>query len=266
MAAKKKSLVVKSNRLIEASYRLTLIEQQIILFAICKCRDEQRGLSPDTPVTIKASEFSEQFGADEKSVYGQLKEAMLTLFQRDVTIYDNDPLSGKPRVTASRWISTASYVDGEGQIQIIFAPAMIPFITRLESEFTAYRLEKIGAMSSVHAIRIYEMLAQYIGIGKREIEVSWLKEMLQLSGEYPRIGNFKARVVDVAQDQINQHSDIRVSYTQRKTGRDVTHLEFTIKPEKKPEAKVVIDRAYVDKHARPGETYDQAFKRLQMNK
>ena len=35
---KKTDLVVKSNRLIEASYRLTLNEQRIILYAICRCR------------------------------------------------------------------------------------------------------------------------------------------------------------------------------------------------------------------------------------
>lgn len=40
----KNELVVKSNRLIEASYRLTLNEQRIILYAICRCREEQTGL------------------------------------------------------------------------------------------------------------------------------------------------------------------------------------------------------------------------------
>lgn len=46
---KKHELVVKSNRLIEASYRLSLNEQRIILYAICRCREEQKGLFPDSP-------------------------------------------------------------------------------------------------------------------------------------------------------------------------------------------------------------------------
>ncbi|MQT50325.1 RepB family plasmid replication initiator protein, partial [Pseudomonas helleri] len=45
--AEKSEVVVKSNRLVEASYRLNLVEQQIILFAISRSRDEQLGLSPD---------------------------------------------------------------------------------------------------------------------------------------------------------------------------------------------------------------------------
>ena len=84
----KKELVVKSNRLVEASYRLTLVEQQIILFAICRAREEQRGLSPDKPVSISALDFAAMFGTSEAMVYGQLREAMDTLYKRDVRIHD----------------------------------------------------------------------------------------------------------------------------------------------------------------------------------
>jgi hypothetical protein len=59
----KNELVVQSNRLVEASYRLTLIEQQIILFAICRAREEQLGLSADTLVTISAKDFSAMWGS-----------------------------------------------------------------------------------------------------------------------------------------------------------------------------------------------------------
>jgi plasmid replication initiation protein len=71
---------------VEASYRLTLVEQQIILFAICRARDEQRGLTADTPVTITARDFAAQFGTNETKVYGQLKEAMVTMFERHIVI------------------------------------------------------------------------------------------------------------------------------------------------------------------------------------
>ena len=54
---KNAELVVKSNRLIEASYRLGLTEQRIILYAICRCRDEEKGLFPNEPVIITAEAF-----------------------------------------------------------------------------------------------------------------------------------------------------------------------------------------------------------------
>ncbi len=261
----KKELVVKSNRLVEASYRLTLVEQKIILFAICRAREEQRGLTADTPVTITAKDFAAQFGTNETKVYGQLKEAMSTMFERHVVIRDLHPETGKLRVTKTRWISTSSYIDGAGAIQIIFAPLVIPYITRLESEFTAYRLEKIGNLSSAHAVRLYELLVQYLVIGRREMEIGWLKDILQVTDEYPRIVDFKKRVTDVAVDQINAHTDITTSYTQRKTGRNVTHLNFKIDAkEVAPKAvkRPSLTRTYVEKHALPGESWEVARERL----
>jgi plasmid replication initiation protein len=261
----KNERVVKSNRLVEASYRLTLVEQQIVLFAICRAREEQRGLVADFPVTIAAKDFAAMFGTEEGSVYGQLKEAMNTLFDRYVFLYDIHPESGKKEVTKTRWISTASYIDGAGAIKLIFAPLIIPYITRLESEFTAYRLEKIGKLSSVHAVRLYELLVQYLSLGKRELEIEWLKDSLQVADGYPRIETFKRKVIDVSVKQINAHTDITTSYTQRKTGRNVTHLNFKIDAkEAAPKAvkRPSLTRAYVEKHALPGESWEVARERL----
>lgn len=264
--ANKSELVVKSNRLVEAGFRLNLVEQQIILLALTRAREDQLGLSADKPVTIAARDFAETFGTNETKVYGQLKEALSDLFERSVTLYDTDPITGKPRVVTTRWISDKAYVDGAGAIQLTFAPRVIPYITRLETEFTVYRLEKISGMTSVHAVRIYELLMQYLSVGKREFELSELKKILGISDGYKVLADFKKRVLDTAVQQINEHSDIRVSYTQRKTGRTVTHLIFAIKPEPKPEqVKRKGDKltdAEVAKRARPGESWEAAHARL----
>lgn len=261
MSKGKIELVVKSNKLVEASYRLNLVEQQIILFAICRSREEQKGFSSDAPITITAADFAAQFGTNKDRVYTQLKEAVNTLYDRSVTMYDIDPVTDKARVTETRWISDKSYIDGAGQIQLTFARKVIPFITRLGEDggFTSYRLEKIGGMSSAHAVRMYEFLVQYLSIGEREIEVAWLREVLKMEGQYAAIKDFKKYVIDISVDQINEHSDIKVSYDQRKTGRFVTHLIFKIKSKPEPK-KAKTEKPYVapdggsDARARPGES------------
>ena len=261
----KTNMVVKSNRLVEASYRLTLVEQQIILFAICRAREEERGLTADDWLTITAKDFAAMFDSGEKVVYDQLKGAMKSLYTRSVTLYDTHPDTGKPRTIETRWISAASYIDGAGAIQIIFAPLMIPYIIRLESEFTPFRLEKIGKLSSAHAVRMYELLVQYLSLGKREIRIDWIRDTLQIVDEYPAVIDLKRRVIDVAVKQINAHTDITTSYTQRKTGRAVTHLIFKIDAkEAAPKAvkQPSLTRAYVEKHARAGESWETARERL----
>ena len=229
--AKKNELVVKSNRLVEASYRLGLNEQRIILYAICRCREEQKGLFPDLPVTITADAFVKQFpSVDKSNVYGQLKEAMNALYSRSVTIHDTDPATKKARVRETRWISEKAYIDGAGHVQIVFTPEVIKYITRLEVEFTSYQLEKVGHMTSAHAVRIYELLAQQRDIGTRTLNLAWLRDALQIeAGEYKLTANFINRIIEPSVDQINKHSDITVSYKPKRTGRAITDFVFKIR-------------------------------------
>jgi plasmid replication initiation protein len=238
-------LVVKSNRLIEASYRLGMNEQRIILYAICRCREEQKGLFPDLPVTITADAFVKQFpSVDKSNVYGQLKEAMNSLYNRSVTIHDIDPATKKVRVRETRWISEKAYIDGAGHVQIVFTPEVIKYMTRLETEFTSYQLEKVGNMTSAYAVRIYELLAQHRDIGNRMLNMVWLRETLQIPpDEYKLTTNFIRKVIDVAVDQINKHSDLTVSYKPVKTSRAITDFAFKIKSKDiKPKRQALSDQ------------------------
>jgi plasmid replication initiation protein len=233
----KNELVVKSNRLVEASYRLTLAEQRIILLAIVEARRTGKGLNADDFVAIRATDYAAMFDLALNQAYEQIKEATKTLFRRYVVLYDTDPDSGKPRMIEVRWLSAAAYIDGAGTIQIRFATDMVPYITHLEAEFTRYKLEKVANMSSAYAIRLYELLIQWGSVGYREIELASFRKMLMVEYEYKSIKDLKKWVIDVALTQINEHSDLTASYTQRKTGRVVTHLIFTFGPKENPKPK-----------------------------
>lgn len=224
-------VVAKSNRLVEASYRLTLNEQRIILYAICRGREEDTLLTPDEPIVITAEAFSKQFpSVGAGHVYQQLKDAMDALYERSVTLYDTDKETGLPEVIKTRWISKASYIDGAGRVKVMFTADVIKYIARLESQLTSYDLEKVGNMTSAYAIRIYELLAQHRGIGNRTFNLAWLRETLQIApGEYKLTSDFIRKVIEVAVGQINKHSDITVSYKPQKTGRAITDFVFKIR-------------------------------------
>lgn len=222
-------LVVKSNRLIEASYRLTMVEQQLILFAICQAREQQLGLSDSTYLPIRAQDFAKQFGMNPETVYRQLKEASGTLFERHVNLQDIHPETGELRENLVRWVDKVGYTKKAALVQIRFTKDVVPLITRLEKEFTSYRLSRVSSMTSIHGIRVYELLVQFIGIGERKFGLQELKEKLGVANEYKVINDFKKRVLDVAVSQINEHSDLKVAYSQTKTGRVVTGITFSIK-------------------------------------
>jgi len=85
--------------------------------------------------------------------------------------------------------------------------------------------------------------------------------------------DFKKRVLVPAIKDINKNSDITVTWTQRKTGRKVTHIKFqfhlkeTEKAENKYEPKIIgIRKSVIEKKARPGESYEQAAARMKNEK
>ena len=234
----------------------------MILFAICRAREEQRGLSSKEWLTIDSKAFAAAFGTDPKNAYRQLAEAAATLYDRSITMYDD---IGDPRRIETRWIQAKAKIDARGHVQLKFADDVIPYLERIETEFTSYRLEKIGKLSSAYAVRLYELLLQYANTKQksRVFAIVDLRKTLGLTDEHAAIGDFKKWVVDVAVKQINAHTDITTSYTQQRTGRSISHLTFTIKPQADPKPKKPkIDRAYIEKHALPGETWEAATARI----
>jgi plasmid replication initiation protein len=206
-------------------------------------------LFPDLPVTITADSFVKQFpSVDKSNVYGQLKEAMNSLYNRSVMIHDIDSVTKKARIRETRWISEKAYIDGVGHVQIVFTPEVIKYMTRLETEFTSYQLEKVGNMTSAYAVRMYELLAQHRDIGTRTLNMAWLRETLQIApDEYKLTTNFIRKVIEVAVDQINKHSDLTVSYKSIKTSRAITDFAFKIKnKDRKPKRQAVTDQEVRD--------------------
>ena len=231
--------------MVEARYRLHLVEHQLIVYAISRAREEEKGLVAGSWLTIDPAKFAEQFGTDKKNAYRQIQEAANNLWHRAITLYDIDPETGEDRVIETRWIAAKARIDKAERVQLMFAPLVIPYIKRLSKDvgnFTRYYLENIAGMTSVHAVRMYEMLLQYRTVENREFEVDVLKSHLGIEEEYPRIADFKRWVIDEAVKQINQHSDIKVSYTQRKTGRNVTHLIFNIKAKPEPKKATTVPK------------------------
>jgi plasmid replication initiation protein len=273
MKAKETDLVVKTNKLVEASYRLDLNEQRLVLAAIVEGRESDL-LYNNQPIKISAKRFAAIFGLDESNAYRLMKEAKNRLYERSVTIEDEEDGS----VGAVRWVEGVFHKDGSGFVKLKFSSYVAPHLARLETEYTEYRLERIGKLTSYYAVRIYELCAQCRNKITKEREESLpdLRRKLGIDeSEYSgrtAIADFKRRVLDPAIKQINTHTDLHVSYENIKTGRTVTGLLFSIsektatpEPTKKKAAKPPkITREYIEKNnlARAGESWDEAFRRL----
>ena len=233
-------LVVKDNSLINASYTLSLVEQRLILLAIIEARETGKGIDTDTFLEIHAQHYADRFHVDVKNTYAMLSDAVMTLFNRQVTYMTVDEKRNKPEKRVVRWVSGISYVEGAGIVKLRFAPEIVPLITRLEQNFTSYELLQVANLN-LYATRLYELLVCWRSTGKTPIiEIGEFRSRIGLQEhEYKPMNNFKNRVLEPAIKQINEHTDITAAYEQHKKGRVITGFSFKFKQKKKTEPKTL---------------------------
>lgn len=220
-------IVYKSNDLVSASYNLTLAEQRIILFAISKLNPAS---ADNKTVVIKASEFAEQFkNINKNSIYKAIKDGLDDLYNKSIILKDN-----QKKITF-RWLQAKTYYNNEAVAELVFSDHIIPYLFDLKNKFTKYKLSNISTFKSVYSIRLYELLVQYKVIKSRNIEVNELREMLLLGNKYTRLFDLKKRVIEKAVKELNEKSDLSISY---KVENDV--IAFSIKSKKLEDEELVV--------------------------
>lgn len=229
----KGNLVVKTNQLNSALQNLSLPEIRIIQLAIVDARETNTGLSTDKPLRIDALRYAEMFETTRQNGYQRMKDAEENLFNRRFS-YVNE--HGK--IVKSRWIQEVTYLDDEGAIELVFTLAVVKGISRIdgaEDFFTSYLLEQTASMDSIYSVRLYELLVQWKQAKNTPMfELERFRSQLGIeSSEYKRMGNFKLRVLDLAVQEINEKTDIKVGYEQVKKGRTIIGFKFKISDKEK---------------------------------
>ena len=239
----KNSLVVKDNALINASYNLELTEQRLIMLAIINARESGQGITADSKLEIHASDYAKLFNVSIDASYKALKEAVNNLFNRQFSYTAEYKRTGKTGVVRSRWVSRIFYVDDLALLEITFAPDVVPLVTRLEEHFTSYQAKQVAHLTSKYATRLYELLIAWREVGKvPQIEISTFRNRLGLlENEYTAMSDFKKRVLEPSIKQINEHTDITVTYEQHKKGRLISGFSFKLKQKQQPKIEVKHD-------------------------
>ena len=236
-------LVVKDNALINASYNLELTEQRLIMLAIINARESGQGITADSKLEIHASDYAKLFNVSIDASYKALREAVNNLFNRQFSYIAEYKRTGKTGVVRSRWVSRIFYVDDLALLEITFAPDVVPLITRLEEHFTSYQAKQVAHLTSKYATRLYELLIAWREVGKvPPIEIGEFRNRLGLlDTEYTAMNNFKSRVLEPSIKQINEHTDITVTYEQHKKGRVISGFSFKLK-QKQQAKKIEVTR------------------------
>jgi len=239
----KNSLVVKDNALINASYNLELTEQRLIMLAIINARESGQGITADSKLEIHASDYAKLFNVSADASYKALREAVNNLFNRQFSYTAEYKKTGKVGIVRSRWVSRIFSVDDLALVEITFAHTVVPLITRLEEHFTKYEAKQVAHLTSKYATRLYELLIAWREVGKvPQLELSEFRNRLGLvDSEYTAMSDFKKRVLEPSIKQINEHTDITVTYEQHKKGRIISGFSFKFKQKQQPKVEAKRD-------------------------
>jgi len=221
MTEQEKQPVIQSNPLVNAQYKLDLIEQKVLRFVISMIRPDDEKLEKRY-YRIEVKDLEEYLGWEKggeifdyiKKVADKLKSTTIKVIKPTTTI-------------VTSWIASYEYPRNKGWIEFEISSKLESELLKLKSQFTQYYLKNISKLKSQYSIRLYELLKQYLPFGKREIEIEDLKVMLGIGkGEYKLFADFKKRVIEKAVKEITTKTDIEFKIKHIKEARKVVAILF----------------------------------------
>ena len=236
-------VVSKANALIESCYTINLVAQRVIILAIIEAREQGSMAEIGGIHHIKASDYERHFECDKTTAYRSLKSACESLYESEFVWTDKDA-KGRDKINKSRFVQRASYCEGGGYVEVMFGNDVIPLITRLSEKYTEYELKQIKDLNSTYALRIFEILMQWLSLGKTPpITIENLRTRLGIEEhQYKLMSDFKKRVLDHAIKEINDNTNITAAYEQHKEGRRIVGFTFKFKTKTKLKKEVESKR------------------------
>ena len=219
-------LVVKSNDLINASYNLGVVEQRLLLLCIIAARKKDRVLSPSDIFYIHTSEYIEQFDVDRSVAYRALAEGIKGIYDSEIKLTSKN---SRKKINI-RWCWKAEYDEDHATVGVAFTDDVIPLISALEQRFTSYDIDQIAKLTSKYAIRLYELVIAWRSINKTPVfELEDFRNKLGLGvSEYKTMSNFNSNVLNIAIQQINKFTDIKIKVHKHKKGVRIVGFSFEL--------------------------------------
>ncbi|MFA2828308.1 replication initiation protein, partial [Bacillus wiedmannii] len=237
----------------EANSRLNLVEQKMLLCLASNIEPSDRDFKT---YTFPIKQFHDLLGLSGSTKYTELSKITKELLSKVIEIRIREKL-----IQVS-WISSAIYNRNMGTIDLRFDPLLKPFLLELSNKFTSYRLANVIKLKSTYAIRIYELLKQYEHIKKRTISLENLRYYLDAIDVYPNYANFKQRVLNPSQKELNQKTDISFEFEEVKLGRKVQKIRFIIHSQKRKGTDSEHFEKNSDNFKQPN-TFEQKIKRFE---
>lgn len=213
------------NALTNARYEYSELQLDLFFFLVSKLRKEQK----NTTYELNIRELSELTGKKYNASY--LHKATADMGSRVFEVFTE-------KTYEQLWMfQRVKYLLGQGIIEIKLTEDILPYLFDLKENFTSYELASALRLTSKYAKRIYQLCSQWKDKGEtKKYDLQEFKRMLGLldekgNGKIKQIGQLREKVLDVAVKQINEHTELHISYSLEKKVRTFKNIVFTVKPQ-----------------------------------
>lgn len=233
-------LVVKGNELIQRTrYELSLPEQKTIAYICSMVKPvsaaENRGIPYQLDYQFDIRQYCKICGIDYDNGknYADIKATLKKL--RDKSFWMQLP-DGSETVVA--WIDRVTTNKRSGLATVRIDDRLAPYLFNLGQRFTQYQLKNILGMKSQFSVRFYEIAKSYEFKQDIIFDLADLKRQLMVDdvSSYRDYSLFRKKVLEPAEREINDLTDISISFQPIKQGRKVVKIQLKIQKKEMFEA------------------------------
>ena len=208
----------QSNNLILATHRMNIQQMRLFFYA---CSQYQGDLDIEVSIDDINRILAYQCGNQREII----KNAIPTLMQSALVHIEDE--------NGERWsiAITDSYIKNDNKtVKFTFNKAVQKELEELRG-YTWLYLSNLTGMSSTYAVRIYEFFAMRLGSQNKkdtfDFDLNKLRIYLDCTNKLEDFRNFERTVLKKAEKEINEKTNIKMSYKKIKTGRSITNIKFT---------------------------------------
>lgn len=226
-------LVSTANVLVRGKQEdMTLLEAKLLRLIIM-----QVGQMDNNFKTYKCSivDLAKFLDIPKNHIYEDTFQLCKSLLSKTIVLTDGkDTGHYKKNWKIFHWLDTAEYRDGTLILKI--SDELKPYILELREMFTKYEYAEILTLSSVYAIRFYELICSFQdliiqnrGAKPFTFSIDYLRKYFNCEDKYTNSGTFIDKTVESAIQQINKKTNIYVEYKKVASGRKIVGIEVNVK-------------------------------------
>ncbi|MDE7120550.1 MAG: replication initiation protein [Oscillospiraceae bacterium] len=219
--------LVEKKNVLNQIRRNSMTLQELRLFSIYLAKINARDISTRI-LKFPLENFCKIMNIEIK--LSQIRENTYHLLQQIVEIPNEDGTRGFTAIQLFKECKLSQDKEtGQWFFEIVAHDKAVPYMFDFKERYFTYELWNVLRLKSANQLRMYEILKQYEYIGKRQLSLTELRELLCINPkEYSRWGDFKKRVLDACQKALVEHTDITFTYEPIRTGHKFTAVTFFI--------------------------------------